>query len=176
MDYTIFKNTIKEIYEFFRYKDAPLESTINNWFYKVEFIPDIAIPWIKEQLEELDSIPRNIPKLFKKYWFDYQRTHKDKIVHIKEKCDDCHGLGYHYFSKLEYIYNPPMRNTYIARCASCQNWKNVFGRDAIENTRGHPDWKPIEAYTKQQIIDNGWKFVPHDGTGYQKFNINQHNI
>jgi hypothetical protein len=63
MNETYFKETIRGLYEYFRFKDAPLSQTLEQWYNKVKWIPDHAIPKIVDEIEKKDTLPRNIPSL-----------------------------------------------------------------------------------------------------------------
>ena len=59
-----FRQAIEEIYGYFRYSTLPTELSIDRWYEKVKWIPDIKLATIVSAIENLDSLPRNIPNLF----------------------------------------------------------------------------------------------------------------
>lgn len=59
-----FERAIEEIYGYFRYATLPSSLSIDRWHEKVKFIPDAKLGAIVSAIEDLDSLPRNIPNLF----------------------------------------------------------------------------------------------------------------
>lgn len=59
-----FDNGIKELYQYFRIGTFPLKETIDRWHEKVKWIPSSKLPLIVSEIENSDSLPRNIPNLF----------------------------------------------------------------------------------------------------------------
>lgn len=64
MNETYFKETIRSLYEYFRLKDPPLSSTVDEWYLDVKWIPGNAVPKIIAEIRKKESLPFNIPNLF----------------------------------------------------------------------------------------------------------------
>ena len=64
MNETYFKETIRGLYEYFRLKDSPLRSTVDEWYLDVKWIPDHDVPKIIAEIRKKESLPFNIPGLF----------------------------------------------------------------------------------------------------------------
>jgi hypothetical protein len=160
------QQAIKETYEYFRYTNIPDDRTIEKWHVKVGFIPAIAVPWIMDQIQNLDTIPRNVPNLIISLWYSYQRANPAKVASDYEYCSDCFGYGTHMFEKKDFKYNPPMWVSGVALCSKCENYKkhvgSVFesgGKIVIERKSIGPYVPPIPRTTKQELINNGFKYL-----------------
>ena len=77
MNETYFKETIRGLYEYFRFKDAPLSDTLTVWYQKVKWIPDHAIPRIVDEIEKKESLPRNLPNLIIAIYKSFPGTIKE---------------------------------------------------------------------------------------------------
>ena len=166
MDKASFSIVVGKLYAYYRYSKMPTPEQISVWHDDVDFIPVVALDWIFKSLKKEDSLPRNLPKAFIACWYAYRKANPDKSITEYEYCDDCFGHGYHMFKKIEYMYNPPMPISYIARCAKCNNWKKQFG--SLFETGGIGPTNngvgcyvnPLPRVTRQQLIDNGLEYSP----------------
>ena len=102
------RRAIKETYEYYRYSKIPDIATIDRWHEKIGFIPSAAMPWIMDQVQNLDSLPRNVPNLIIKLWYAYQKANPAKTASDYEYCSDCFGYGTHMFARKDHKYNPPI--------------------------------------------------------------------
>ena len=166
MERESFERAIDELYGYFRYNKAPAFDTVSRWFEKIKYIPGPAMPWIIDQIEELETLPQNIPRLFKQQWFAYQKAHPEKTIHLENYCDECHGTGLLHFRKIENKYGlkngQSMKITYVAVCGKCSNWKNHFGSKLItggiiKETGGIIP--PTLKLTRNEILENGWELL-----------------
>jgi hypothetical protein len=149
MEKIIFENAIAELFHFFRFKDQPDESIIEIWHDKVRRIPKEALTWIVEQIEELDTMPRNLPKTMLGLHQVWMRENPDKSFRQKTNCEDCNGSGFLHFIKNEPDYiKGGMDIHFTAICASCQNWEDHLG-----TSRG------ALMITKQQLIELDFKMA-----------------
>lgn len=162
---------ILDLYEYYRYKDRPTQTQLDQWNLKIEFIPFEARAWIINDITNNDKLPLNLPKAIITSWFNYRKANTDKTIAEPEQyCDDCYGHGTHIYEKLDYDYDPPIWVAAIAACSRCDNSKRHFGKCLMETgeleTKGsHGNWRPdgrridkIWQTTKQEIIDKGFEY------------------
>ena len=85
-----FMHAVNEIAAFLGSKEIPAH-TKAAWFQKVENIPDEAIPYIVAKItDEVDAMPRNLPKVFKEKFRAWQMENPDKVAVIEQHgCRDC---------------------------------------------------------------------------------------
>ena len=85
-----FMHAVNEICAFLGSKEIPAH-TKAAWFQKVESIPDEAIPYIVAKItDEVDAMPRNLPKVFKEKFRAWQRENPGKVAVVEQPgCRDC---------------------------------------------------------------------------------------
>ncbi len=83
-----FFNMVEGLFNFFRYSNSPATQTINDWHKNLEYIDVKAIPYIKNQIEDLDSLPRNLPKTIKGAYEGYKRQNKGSVFVKYDEYDD----------------------------------------------------------------------------------------
>jgi len=162
-----FTNLIIDTYDYFNYSKSPNKNQMALWYEDVRFIPDVAMGFIFKSLKKLEQLPRNFPKTFIALWYDYRKMNPDKTVTDYEYCDDCYGHGVHMLKMPDNMYYPPKMITYVVRCSRCDNWKSKLGSLAETGgnigVEGRPFgvWiNPVPRFTKQEIIDRGWEYLP----------------
>jgi len=156
-----FEHGITELFTFFRYSEPEWEVKF-RWFEKVKYIPAPALGWIIDSLEDLHSLPRNIPKAIREGWYLYGKAHPEKIAHVEQRCEECHGTGILHFKKVESNYDPPMAVTYVAICAKCNNWPAKLGLKIVNGGIIEETGKyipPTARLTRQKIVDLGWELL-----------------
>lgn len=120
-----FDNLLERLYEYFGYLRTPKDRQIEQWLKKIEHIPNEAIIFIVTDIEDnCDSIPRNLPKHFKKLYEDWKNQNPGKVIYNIENCGYCHGDGYLIYLKDEY--------QFCALCGHCENWRRDFGEKAAK--------------------------------------------
>jgi hypothetical protein len=97
----------------------PDEAVINIWYDKLYYIPDEATGWIVNQIQELDTLPRNLPKFFRQYWRAWKSEHPEKMTGEKEPCNDCCDEGYFIISKVLPDHTIPTQM--MVFCKKCNN-------------------------------------------------------
>ena len=83
----LFEEFIKELYLYFQRKTFPGVRTIKKWQTKLDHVTDDALPFISEGLQDLDNIPRNIPKAVRKYYNQFKRLNS-RITIVYDEYDD----------------------------------------------------------------------------------------
>lgn len=85
-----FAHAVNEIAAFLGSKEVP-PHTKAAWFDKVQNIPDEALPYIVEKItDEVDAMPRNLPKVFKEKFRAWQMDNPGKCVVVEQQgCRDC---------------------------------------------------------------------------------------
>jgi hypothetical protein len=128
------KTSIDELFMYFRYKTIAASEVVDQWYPKVRHIPAEAMPWIVDEIEKLDALPRNIPKTILAYWYQWKKQHPEKIVFVKENCPDCND-GYLIISKIWEGQTIPTQ--VMVECGRCNNL------DARFNSRLFTNEKPL---------------------------------
>jgi hypothetical protein len=160
-----FTDFIEEIYKYYRYKNPPTSDEIAEWLLEVEFIASEALPWIFSNIKSsINTLPRNLPRTLNDQWYRYLDAHPEKFTKAEElpdyNCPECHGGGVLHFRA------PDLSNkentliyTYVAICNSCRaSWKK-FGKIQHEGIPDGPYIEPMMRFTKQEILDRGYKFL-----------------
>lgn len=85
-----FAHAVNEITAFLGSKEVP-PHTKAAWFDKVQNIPEEALPYIVAKItDEVDAMPRNLPKVFKEKFRAWQMEHPEKVARVVEPgCADC---------------------------------------------------------------------------------------
>ena len=85
-----FAHAVNEISAFLGSKEVP-PATKFAWFEKVKHIPDEALAYIVAKItDEADSMPRNLPKVFKEKFRCWQMENPNKVAAVVEMgCRDC---------------------------------------------------------------------------------------
>lgn len=120
---------------------APSDMRRSLCYEKVDFIPDEAVRWISEKLEELDSKPRNASKKIISLWYDWVENNPEKIVR-PHTCKICQSAG-HPGPGWIMALRPPMKNgelwqESILPCGGCKD----------------------NGVSPKQLIISGWKYLP----------------
>lgn len=87
-----FAHAVNEIAAFLGSKEVP-PHTKAAWFDKVQNIPEEALPYIVAKItDEVDAMPRNLPKVFKEKFRAWQMENPGKCVVVEQQgCKDCEG-------------------------------------------------------------------------------------
>ena len=85
-----FAHAVNEIAAFLGSREVP-PHTKAAWFEKVQHIPDEALPFIVSKItDDVDAMPRNLPKIFKEKFRAWQMEHPEKVAAESEQgCADC---------------------------------------------------------------------------------------
>lgn len=85
-----FAHAVNEIAAFLGSKEVPAH-TKSAWFDKVQNIPDEALAYIVAKItDEVDNMPRNLPKVFKEKFRAWQMEHPEKMAAtVEQGCADC---------------------------------------------------------------------------------------
>ena len=85
-----FAHAVNEIAAFLGSKEVP-PHTKSAWFDKVQNIPDEALPYIIAKItDDVDSMPRNLPKVFKEKFRAWQMENPNKCAAVVQQgCQDC---------------------------------------------------------------------------------------
>ena len=85
-----FAHAVNEIAAFLGSKEVPAH-TKSAWFDKVQNIPDEALPFIVAKItDEVDAMPRNLPKVFKEKFRAWQMENPGKCAVVEQQgCRDC---------------------------------------------------------------------------------------
>lgn len=85
-----FAHAVNEIAAFLGSKEVP-PHTKAAWFDKVQNIPEEALPYIVAKItDEVDAMPRNLPKVFKEKFRAWQMENPGKVAVVEQQgCQDC---------------------------------------------------------------------------------------
>lgn len=85
-----FSHAVNQIAAFLGSKEVP-PHTKAAWYEKVQFIPEDAVEFIVAKItDEVDAMPRNLPKVFKEKFRAWQMENPDKVAKVVERgCADC---------------------------------------------------------------------------------------
>jgi len=151
---------INGLYLYYRFDKSPEPEQIKAMFSQVSFIPDVAGDWISSKIkDDKDNLSRNIGKVFKEYWAEYQHAHPQKTLKpVQTKCEECGGIGliWYVFLKNDREYQA------FVLCSECENWKKHFN-----NSYGLPTGN------KQKLMYQGYSIVDLSGGNGGVFNINK---
>ena len=147
MNLTEFGDAIGNIYSYFQVK-IPDDGVKSIWFESVKHIQSgPALRQIVKTIQDLDNLPKNMPKAFKAAWQTWLNSNPEQAEKLREKykshCDYCGGTGFIYSKKkeLEVNYN------YISRCPKCKNWALQVSEESMP------------AYAKEELWDFGFDLV-----------------
>jgi hypothetical protein len=59
-------------------RKPPATEVLDRWHTKVQHIPDEAVKWITEQLEERDDLPKNFPGAVNGLWYRWRENNPGK--------------------------------------------------------------------------------------------------
>lgn len=136
---------------------ANFEDKVDNAYYHVKNVPDVAADWTVERaLRTLDGMPRNLVKLFLEGWDKWEALHP----HLAAKgpsyegswCDECAGEGLIWFYETR---NEGRRYEVHGRCSKCSNWKRHFNEMSVAGppvTMGYLKSKGIALTPHQESI------------------------
>ncbi len=121
-----FEVMINNLYDFFRLQKMPSERQINLWFKRLSGIPDKALKYIQMGVENLDNMPRNIPKAFNSFYQEWKgSTSRRVVMDFGKACFDCNNHGVIRGRK----WINEVLVTQLFRCGSCERWCFEFGSD-----------------------------------------------
>jgi len=113
------KGSINELFIYFRYKAQAIDDVIDSWYPKVRHIPAEAMPWIVDEIEKLETLPRNLPRSIIAYWYQWKKQHPEKLLFEKQDCPDCGHKGYFIISKV--LDGQAIKTQMMIECATCNN-------------------------------------------------------
>jgi len=136
--------------------EAKQQYVVQIGYIPREAMDDIASKIMAERRPSSGNFP-TIQEI-RNYWFLWQRENPQKVVNTRKQiipCESCNGTGLLRFkgpiphNEGRPYYDKPMQ--LICWCGNCENWKRH-----VNNIDGD------RRYTKQEIIDKGWKLWPYD--------------
>ena len=84
-----FYHAVNKITEFLGAKDVPLHVKA-AWIEKIKHIPDECAPYIVAKItDESDAMPRNLPKVFRERFLQWQSENPKKMTQERSGCQDC---------------------------------------------------------------------------------------
>lgn len=101
---------------------APTATKIFAWMPKVERIPSEALPYIVAKItDEVDAMPRNLPKVFKEKFRAWQMENPGKVAVIEQQgCRDCE-------SGVLFLERTDERGDVHTGCIFCQCYQGSAG-------------------------------------------------
>lgn len=148
------RDSIAEIYSYFRYAEMPGTRVIEAWFKKLKYIPEWSLKYIVNQVCELESLPRNLPKAIQALYEQYKREHPEET--ILKACPDCHSHGYFIVRKWEPDYG--YHAEYIVKCGACSNIKKHINAEYFtwrKEDEVHRDKMAVASF--QELKDKGFE-------------------
>ena len=127
------KTLVKDIYLYFRLKDPSTAIQLDLWLADLAYINSSAIPFITQQLKELDNVPRNLPKIIKGIFAQWKRENTsgqfikyDLVEDLRYPIQRLHEATELYLTKGEQAFNDYCRFHYmpttdIERCRNKAN-------------------------------------------------------
>ncbi len=91
-----FVDFLERVAAYFGARTLMSEQRIALFYDQARHVPREALDWIERRLyEQQDSMPRNLPKVVKALWLQWQDTHPERMVSEHIECDapGCEG-GY----------------------------------------------------------------------------------
>lgn len=85
MEYQSFQTMLTDLSATFQRKPVELKTKDRLWG-KVQHIPDEAVPWITERLEEGESYPRNLFLAIRDMWSKWREAHPEKRAQETRHC------------------------------------------------------------------------------------------
>ena len=87
-----FYHAVNQITEFLGAKDVPLHVK-KAWIEKIKHIPDECATYIVAKItDESDSMPKNLPKVFREKFLLWLHENPDKAARKEQNgCRDCEG-------------------------------------------------------------------------------------
>jgi len=136
----MFDDILKQLCNYYERKVFPLNSAHDLWFKKTENIPDEAAFYIRDRIyEELESFPKNLPKIMWAFYHEWIEAHPEKRAKLNYfNCPDCNeGL---IFCRKKNSDDKYIR--YVFKCSRCKQ----------DHTPGYP------MDSKKGLIEKGYEF------------------
>jgi hypothetical protein len=136
MERDTFDRMIEDLYSFFQVDRRPTSKVLAMWFDKTKGIPNLAVGWIRERIEEeRDALPRNMPKWLMTYFAMWRQAHPESVIDQPVvPCTQCGGYGFLWAKRPVAGYM--LRVTFI--CGDCSNAGRHLGAEALElHERAH---------------------------------------
>jgi len=73
MERSEFYNLIIGTFKYFRLKEMPAAAVIDGWHTDLNYMDSKGIPFISKNLKDLDTLPRNLPKMIKGIYSQWKR-------------------------------------------------------------------------------------------------------
>lgn len=124
-------------------RKPPARESLDRWWIKVMAVPDEAVPWITEQLEERDDLPKNLPAAINGLWWRWREQNPGRCA-TEEKprgCSRCTEGRIYYVRQVDGGTWYP----FIAVCGHCMPAATGPG---------------IVRLTVKQIESHGYEWVP----------------
>lgn len=125
MDFMQFRQLIEGIKKYFGLQIKTDQQQLTDWFEECKHVLPESIPYIKQQIHDMDGLPRNLPKTIKDCYRVWKNAHEGKIAVELQPCQFCQGSGIMLIKKRDPALN--MNYQYATRCGECENWKREFG-------------------------------------------------
>ena len=117
MEIQEFTAMIDDLFAYFQ-TTTPQQRIIGIWWEEVSFIPGgDPMRWIKQQIQGMDRLPRNIAKAIRASWDEYKTAHPEAMsynMRAKTNCKSCGGTGFLFFRDSENVRR-------VAFCSDCEN-------------------------------------------------------
>lgn len=103
-------------------RKSPSRESLDRWWIKVMAVPDEAVPWITDQLEERDDLPKNLPNAVIALWFRWREANPGKCA-MEEQPKGCHCCSH---GRIYYLRQVRGGKWYpsVATCAHCMTKTN----------------------------------------------------
>ena len=84
-------------------RKPPSRESLDRWWIKVMAVPDEAVPWITEQLEERDDLPKNLPAAVNGLWWRWREQNPGKCAKEEQPkgCQCCTAGRIYYVRQVE---------------------------------------------------------------------------
>lgn len=133
MKETYFKETIRGLYEYFRIKESPLSSTVDEWYLDVKWIPAHAVPKIIAEIKKKDSLPFNIPNRFIAIYKNLpQKKKEDDMATLYKAFEILKGQGEDAFNQ----YCESVKMTKNDKDSVMQKFKCAYTYQDVKNVAG----------------------------------------
>ena len=121
MNQGTFRKMVSDITATFARK-APSMESLDRWWVKVMAVPDEAVPWITEQLEERDDLPKNLPNAVNALWSRWREANPNRCARDEAPrgCSRCTNGRIWYLRQDESGRWTPC----VATCAHCMAKSN----------------------------------------------------
>ena len=132
MEQLTLRELVKSVNQFFGLEKTVSPERLQMWAEKLKHVPDGCHRYVFERItSELDSPPRNFPKLVVQYARQWSEANCRGLSQRQEDCHECGGSGFLWCRRLAVLGGEVLRGRdgnalyemVSYRCPKCLNWQ-----------------------------------------------------